>query len=204
MIRRSTLIIVVIFAALVVVAVFWQRSQDEKEASATPTETTQYLFQFDSKIDRLRLERSAGGLVELGRDEQGIWTLLYPAGQETDIGAAESAVTQLLALPVVSTLPEGPSLQDAGLSSPTYRLVIDLDDGSQVVMNVGKATPTGTGYYVLVSGQGLAIVSKYSLDPFLNLVESPPIKPTPTPGVEYPLPETGTQPYPVLEVTSAP
>ena len=204
MIRRSTLFILVIFAALVAVAVFWQRSQEEKEASATPTETTQFLLRFDANIDRLRLERAAGGLVELGRDEGGIWKLLFPAGQETDVGAAESAVTQLLALPVISTLAEGPTLQDAGLATPTYRLSIDLDDGSQVVMNVGKATPTGSGYYVLVSGQGLSIVSKYSLDPFLKLVESPPIKPTPTPGAEYPSPEAGTETYPMLETTSTP
>jgi hypothetical protein len=43
-------------------------------------------------------------------------------------------------------------------------------------MNVGNVTPTGAGYYVLVSQQGMSIVSKYSLEPFFKLLDNPPVR----------------------------
>jgi hypothetical protein len=176
MIRRSTLVLLVVFAALVAGAIFWQRSQDKigiAEATATPG--SQLLFQFKGNISGLRLERTSGGVLELSRDAQGAWKLVYPKADETDIAAVEAAVSQLISVPVLSTLEEGPTMEAAGLAPPAYRLLINLDDGSQVVMNVGNATPTGAGYYVLVSQQGMLIVSKYSLEPFLKLLDNPPV-----------------------------
>ena len=183
MIRRSTLVLVVIFAALVAGAIFWQRSQDKGEAAkATDTPSSQLLFHFKGNINGLRLERTSGGVLELSHDAQGAWQLIYPKVDETDSAAVDAAVSQLISLPVISTLEEGPTMEAAGLTTPAYRLLINLDDGSQVVMNVGNATPTGGGYYVLVSQQGLSIVSQYSLEPFLKLMDNPPVKLTATPA----------------------
>jgi len=182
MIRRSTLVLLVIFAALVAGALFWQRSQDKKEANqATATPGSQLLFHIKGNITGLRLERTSGGVLELERDAQGAWQLIYPKVEETDSASVDAAVSQLIALPVVSTLEEGPTMEAAGLAIPAYRLLINIDDGSQVVMNVGNATPTGSGYYVLVSQQSISIVSTYSLEPFLKLLDNPPVKLTATP-----------------------
>jgi hypothetical protein len=142
-------------------------------------------------------------VVELGRDAQGVWALLYPKAEATDVGAVESAVSQLLSLSVLSDLDEAPSLEAAGLEKPAYRLLIKLDDGSQELMSVGKLTPTGSGYYVLAGNRGLFLVSKYSLEPFLNLVENPPIQPTPTPA-EAATPEAPSAAYPEALLTPAP
>ena len=185
MIRRSTLVLLVVFAALVAGAIFWQRSQDKKSPSeATATPGSQLLFDFKGNITGLRLERTSGGMLELGRDAQGTWTLIYPKAEATDISAVQGAVSQLISMSVLSTLEEGPTMEAAGLATPAYRLLISLDDGSQVVMNVGNVTPTGAGYYVLVSQQGMSIVSKYSLEPFLKLLDNPPVMlpATPTAG----------------------
>ena len=188
MIRRSTLILLVLFVALAAAAILWQRSEDKKSpAEGTATPGSQLLFNFKGNISGLRLERTNGGVLDLGRDAQGAWTLVYPeveAPEVTDVAAVEGAVSQLLSAPVVSTLEEGPSMEDAGLATPAYRLLINLDDGSQEVMNIGNVTPTGNGYYVLVSGQGMSIASKYSLETLLKLVDNPPVKlpDTPTPS----------------------
>ena len=182
MIRRSTLVLLVLFVILAAGAIFWQRSQNKKApADATATPGSQLLFDFKGNINGLRLERTSGGLLELSRDEQGTWQLVYPKADETDVAAVEAAVSQLISVPVISTLEEGPSMEAAGLATPAYRLLINLDDGSQVVVNIGNVTPTGAGYYVLVSQQGMSIVSKYSLEPFLKLLDNPPVKPTATP-----------------------
>jgi hypothetical protein len=182
MIRRSTLVLLVVFVALAAGAILWQRSQDQKGTSeATATPGSQLLFHFKGNINGLRLERASGGVLELSRDAQGAWALTYPKAEETDVAAVEGAVSQLISVPVLSTLEEGPSMEAAGLATPAYRLLINLDDGSQVVMNIGNVTPTGTGYYVLVSQQGMSIVSKYSLEPILKLLDNPPVKLASTP-----------------------
>jgi hypothetical protein len=50
------------------------------------------------------------------------------------------------------------------------------------VLNIGNVTPTGAGYYVLVSQQGMSIASKYSLEPILKLLDNPPVKLPDTPS----------------------
>jgi hypothetical protein len=183
MIRRSTLVLLVLFVTLAAGAIYWQRSQDKKGTSnATATPGSQLLFSFKENISGLRLERGSGGILELGRDDQGAWTLIYPKADATDVAAVEGAVSQLISTPVISTLEEGPSMEEAGLATPAYRLLISLDDGSQVVLNIGNVTPTGAGYYVLVSQQGMSIASKYSLEPILKLLDNPPVKLPDTPS----------------------
>jgi hypothetical protein len=198
MIRRPTLILLVVFAVLVAGTIFWQRSQDKTGAAgATATPGSQLLFHFKGNITGLRLERTSGGILELGRDAQGAWKLVNPKADETDVAAVDTAVSQLISAPVLSTLEEGPSLEAAGLATPEYRLLITLDDNSQVVVNIGNVTPIGTGYYALVSQQGMSVVSKYSVDPFLNLLDNPPVKLTATP-------DASTQNMPGVTLTPAP
>ena len=186
MIRRSTLILLTIFALLLAGAVYLQRSGKTLKAEATPTEFSPLLFSFDSQIESFRLEQVGKGVVEIGRDEQGIWELISPKA-ETNIGEVESAISQLLSLRVVSELKDGPGLDETGLVEPAYRLLLTLANGQQEQMNVGHLTPTKSGYYVQVGNRGIFVVGQYSLDPFLKLVENPPIQPTPSDEVE----ETG-------------
>jgi len=202
MIRRSTLVLLVIFVALAAGAFFWQRSQEKKattEATATPG--SQLLFNFETQINGLHLERSSGGSLELGRDAQGAWKLISPEAEVTDIAAVESATGQLISATVLSTLEQSPSLEAAGLAKPVYRLQIDLADGNQVLVYIGNATPTSAGYYVMLTQKGMSggmlVVSKYSLDPILKLLDNPPVAQTATP-------ESGEQNPPSLILTPAP
>jgi len=189
MIRRSTIIVILILAALVALAFYLQRAKPEEQAQSTPTAVQKFLFAFDSPVQGMRLEHSGSGVVEIERDPDGKWVMTSPPTEATDIGAVEAAVSQLLSIPIVSDLPQAPDLESAGLADPTYRVLIRLEDGSQELISVGKETPTGSGYYVLVSNRGMFVVSKYSLDPFLRLVDNPPFAPTATPAIEAGTPE---------------
>jgi hypothetical protein len=184
MIRRPTLVAVVVFALLVAVLVFWQRSQENKPPEPTATSAQTNLFDPDADVVSMRLQKVGGQVVELQRDDQGIWELTWPEGEETDVDAVESAVTQLLSLRTLSTMQKVPDLEVIGLDPPAYRLLLTLSDGQQITINVGSATPTASGYYVLVSGRPLYVVSKFGLETFLELADSPPIVPEPTPGPE--------------------
>jgi len=181
MIRRTTWVVLVIFAALVAVLVFWQRSKENAPAEPTSTPSQASLFDLNANITYLRLEKVGGAVVEMVRGEDGIWQLTWPEAKKTDVGAVQTAVTQILSLQILTTLNTNPGLDTLGLASPAYRILIGLEDGSQVVINVGNSSPTGSGYYVVVSGRPLYVISKSGLDSVLKLIESPPIELTPTP-----------------------
>lgn len=188
MIRRSTLIVVLILAALVALAFYLQREKPEEAAQLTPTAAQELLFSFDSQVQGMRVEHVGSGIVEIVRDADGKWVMKTPPAQETDGGVVDAAISQLLSTMILSSLPEGPDLEAAGLTAPAYRALIWLDDGSQELLSVGKETPTGSGYYALVSNRGMFIVNKYSLDAFLKLADAPPFAATATPPPETGLP----------------
>ena len=194
MIRRSTWIILGIFILLSAATFFWQKYGKEAEAKATPTAEQDLLLNLTSKVTGLRIEGVRSDIVEVSRDAQGQWKLTIPAGQETDTGAVEAAVSQLSSLRILSAFEQGLDLGGAGLVVPSYRITTSLEDGESIVLNIGKATATGSGYYVQMGEKGIYVVSKYSLDSIIKLLQNPPIKPTSTSsiGTETIAPETTT------------
>jgi hypothetical protein len=183
MIRKSTWVVVFIFAVLLAAVLLWQRSQDQKAAQATPTAVEaverMYLFDIGGEVASLRVEHVGEKSIELQRDASGQWSLAGSTDSAIDSAAMDGIVGQLAALPLVSTLQNIPALQDLGLEPPSYRILVILQDGSQEVASVGKATPTGSGYYVLTSDRGVYIANEFSLQSILDLVDNPPYQATP-------------------------
>ena len=198
MIRRSTLITIVVLAALVAVAIYLQRTKSSTEqAEATPTEASPLLFSFNSEISGIRVEKVGEAVLELKKDDTAGWSIIYPDEGAADSSAVESALSQLLSTREVSSLQEGPSLEEAGLNPPAYRLLIVFKDGTEERISVGDETPTASGYYVQVGNRGLFIANKFSLDPLLGFATKPPFMPTPTPGSgETPAAEPNNVPNP--------
>ena len=188
MIRKTTWIIVLIFAVLLAAVFLWQRSQDEKAAEATPDVSEiaagdQYLFNVEGEIAGLRIEHVSDKAVGLAKDETGQWMLTGASPSPLDSAAMDSVMGDLAMLSVVSTLQNPPQLEDLGLNPPSYRILVTLRNGDQLIASVGKVTPTGSGLYVLSGDRRVLIVSEYSLQSILDLVDNPPYPPTP-----YPLP----------------
>jgi hypothetical protein len=184
MIRRSTWIILGIFLLLLASTLVWQRYRKDAEARVTPTTEQEMLLNLTSQVIGLRIEGFGSQIVEVIRDEQGQWKLTVPEGHETDTDSVESAVSQLSNLSILSTFDQGLDLGNTGLMVPVYRITISLEDRQQINVYVGKATATGSGYYVRLGEKDVSVVSKYNLDSILNLSQNPPIKSTPTPLVE--------------------
>lgn len=206
MIRKTTWIIVLIFAVLLAAVFFWQRSQDEKAAEATPDGSEaaagdQYLFDVKGEVAGLRIEHVSDKAVDLAKDETGQWTLTGVSPSPLDSAAMDSVIGDLAVLSVVSSLQNPPPLEDLGLNPPSYRILVTLRDGDQLIASVGKVTPTGSGLYVLSGDRRVLIVSEYSLQSLLDLVDNPPYPPTPyplpaelTPGVEQVIPTGSNTP----------
>jgi hypothetical protein len=181
MIRRSTFILLIIFVILLASVAFWQRTKSSEEVIETPTEIQEYLFDFNNEINALTITGKDGEIIELVRKSDGQWELLQPVGEETDSDNAEAAISRISVLRVLAKLEQSSTdLAVVGLDKPSYEISITLDDGSVIVTKVGDLTPTDSGYYVSGSGRGILVVDKYGLQSIIDLLDNPPIMPTPT------------------------
>jgi hypothetical protein len=190
MIRRSTWIVLLVFAVLLAVVFFWQRSQDQKSSEATPTaaEATerQYLFDIAGEVASLRIEHVGDKTIELVKDENGQWIQAGSPTSAIDSASVDAVMGQLSTLPLVSTLQNIPQLQDLGLEPPSYRILVIQKDGTQLVASVGNPTPTGSGYYVLAGDRRVYIANEFGLQAILDLVDKPLPTPYPQPAGEMP------------------
>jgi len=182
MVRRSTLLVVILFMVLLAVLFYWQRTQDDVQ-EATPTPASAAVFDIESaNINGLRLEDINGSFLIVERDETGGWTLVEPRVEDVDVAAIDNAISQLLSANIQTTLNDPPAMADLGLDPPIFKVLIVLDDGSQALINVGKEAPTGAGYYVLTDDRKVIVVSTFSLQAMLDLLVFPPIALTPAPA----------------------
>ncbi len=181
MIRRTTWIILGLFVILLAFAWFLQRTKANTALQSTATPGIQNLFEIDeNNIASITIEDVQGNKVSLGRDDQDLWSLTEPQVDATDVGAAESNVSQLISLTVLSTLDPVPPPAATGLDQPADTITIQTKDGKEVKIQVGKQTPIANGYYVQVDQGAVSVVSKFGLESVLTMLTEPPIMTTPT------------------------
>jgi hypothetical protein len=203
MIRRTTWFVLALFLIVLAAAWGYQRYQAGQTAAATPTSSTEALLMLEANtLANLSLENDQGNPLVLGRDVAGMWTILEPQSEwQTDAGKVESAITQLLSLRSQFSLEMPDDLGKYGLLQPTYVITLNLNGGEKHVLLVGAEAPAVSGYYVQLDGGAPRVVSKFSLDPVLNMLKDPPYQATATP---FPLPETSGTPDLTPEGTAAP
>jgi hypothetical protein len=181
MIKRTTWILLAVFAALVGVAWILQRSNLTAKSQATPTAEAQLLFNLDANaLSSLKIQDGQGKTVELNKDQNGQWKLVEPLGDVADSGQVDSTIRQFASMPVLNQLDPPPPPDATGLITPTYTVTLSSSDSQQHVAKVGAATSTGTSYYVQVNSGSVDVVSKSIVDGVLDLFNNPPLA-TPTP-----------------------
>lgn len=183
MIRRSTWILLAIFLLVLAGAWGFQRYQAGRPAPATSTPSSEALLQIEANtLANLRIEDSQGKALVLGRDAAGMWTIVEPQSEwQTDSAGVESGITQLLALQSQFTLEMPDDLAKYGLLQPAYQITINLNGGENHVLLVGNEAPAVSGYYVQLDGGAPRVVSRFSLDPIINMLNNPPYQATETP-----------------------
>ena len=206
MIRRSTWILVAVFVLVLAGAVIWTRAAGDRAsiASADATPTPAPLWSVAAtEIVGLRVEDlGSGEVVEVRRgDEHTPWRLVEPAVGPADAGRVEWVITAL-----VSPRPEGilempADLGPFGLAEPAQRVTVFLGDDLTRSFEIGRVSPAGGVFYVLVPGtDGIVMLNEYSLSDVLSLVDEIPYAPTATPEptsqppTEMPAPPTAVAP----------
>ena len=193
MIRRSTVVYIIVLIALVG-AYFYLKNSNQAEADVLATvessEEVSYLFTEDNGIPKsIHIEAKTGEIVELARDAENAWALTLPFEVKAEQGSSEAAASQVTTMRVLDTIPDIDA-EVVGLKDPVYTITIEFTDGKERTINIGVVTPSENGYYVQdVSKKEVVIVSKSAVDALLGLLTSPPYLETPTPS---PIPATET------------
>lgn len=74
-------------------------------------------------------------------------------------------------------------LAQYGLDPVSLSLIAITRSGQEERINVGRQTPDGVSYYLQRPGDPrLYLVAQYTLQPFFNWLDAPPLQPTPTPS----------------------
>lgn len=188
MVRRSTWIVLLIFAALVGFTIFFQRYQANNtadSATAIPTVPPVYLFELgDAQLNEIKISDSTGKNVDLYRDQlTSLWAITDVPADQADSTKIESISTQLLSIQIQETLTQTVPLVSVGLETPAYTITLTTSSGTRLVTSVGMQTAIGSGYYVREPNGQIAIVEKTPMESILKLVDNPPLLPTATPEV---------------------
>jgi len=201
MVRRSTWILLVVFAILVGFAWFFQRYQANKAnnaATATPTASPANLYDLsNTQVDRISITDDMGDKIELFRDSvSSNWAIADVPVDQADSAQIDAMSKQLFSLQAQDTLTQTPPLDSIGLVTPAYTITMTTTEGTQIITHVGTQTAIGSGYYVRVDSDSVVIVDKVVMDGILNLIKQPPLLPTATPIV------TSTETAPPTEAGS--
>jgi hypothetical protein len=204
MIRRSTLVYLVLLLALAGAYYYLNNREQPADVEATlePTVEVSYLFSADEGTpSSIRLESKSGEIVEFERGADNAWELVQPVEAEAEQGAAEAAASQITTMRILDNVPDiDPKV--VGLETPEYVLTINFTSGAERTVDVGVLTPTGSGYYVRDAAGQIVIVSGNAIDSLLSLLENPPYLETRTPS---PVPATETStPLPITPEADAP
>ena len=176
MVRRTTWIILVIFLGLLAFSLYWQNRNKYNQGEVTPSPVVQTLLDIGSdEISTLRIEDERGGAGEIKHVEGNGWILVVPKSEATDSNAVDGILNQFASLHVISTIEPAPPDDATGLENPEYKIHLQVNDGRQMIVNVGVQTATGSGYYVKVDDGFVKVVDKIGLEAVTNLIYQPPV-----------------------------
>lgn len=199
--KRPTWILLVILLVLVGLLIYLNREHNlDTVAESTPVDQVEFLFSdTDGLPTGISISANQGDTVTIKRAEDGSWVLVEPLATEADQGSAEAAASQATSIRVLSR-PEVP-LDAVGLLPASYSLRLDFTSSVEKEVRIGDLTPTNTGYYASMDGEGgTLILDKAGVEALLALLQSPPYLHTPTPSATA----SQTPQMPQVESTTEP
>lgn len=161
MIRKSTWILVVIFILLLGGALYLQKNPlPQKDVGVTPSPTPQprLLGEWQSSdIQWIEVKQGADRPVTVSQDSSGQWVINVDSTAAADAGKVEAVRSGIAEALIQATLPADYDLAALGLDAPTAVITLKNQTAEELIIMVGKETPTGSGYYVTVD-QGVPMV----------------------------------------------
>jgi len=185
--RRSTLVVLVLFGLILAVYLFLQKNPLPKaeETTAAPTPQEALLSVTPDSVIGIRIQDALGGMVQLTR--QGTeWQLTYPVTETADSTVVGSALQRLSGLMIQDRLTNPPSDELMGFNQPIYTITLLLQTGQEARLVLGSETPLKTSYYARLDSRSAVVVAKAPLAGLVGMLSSPPRQPTPTAAASAP------------------
>lgn len=171
MLRRSTVLLVVIFLLLLGFIAALQQgwfSSSPQEPTATPQ-----AFLLDgflmAQVENIQVFENQQLTLDLKRTPDGGWIFTLPAASPADPGKVEQLLSSLSALTAASQVSPGTALEALGITPDGKKLVMVDQMGGMVTLHLGNSTPTGTGYFVQVNQKPPLVVSQYAFQDVISL-----------------------------------
>ncbi len=183
---RATLVVLGVFAVLLAYVLLVELKKDAPpEQDVMPAPSPIPLL--DVGTDDVRAVRVAGEGRTLHLAHQGgEWHITQPESTLADTYTVSWAIEELAHLEarlIVVEKTSDPRVYD--LDPARLTLTIEVQDGLDEQLSVGRETPDGTAFYVQRLGDPrVYIVGHYKLEPFFEWLVSPPLPPTPTPSAK--------------------
>jgi hypothetical protein len=198
---RTTLIFVGIFVALLAYVYFGElRRPAPADTALTPTPLPILIAPADQVVGLT--VRGSGKETRLTRPAGGEWKLEAPQPGPADNTRVNQLLDRLATLNPTRSLTDTTSLEDYGLAQPALEVTLTLADGSTQVLQVGSENPQQTAYYAQVQGRpGVHLIAALTAESAKQMLDTPPVPPTPTPTATATPPSTTT---PTPEGTAAP
>ena len=184
--RRSTWIVLGIFVVLALGVFLWQRYGKTDQEAAEPTPTiapVNMVFDLGTKlVQSFSITDATGESITMQHElSSNMWVVMDQPADMADPTQIEAVASSFSYMTVDTELTTQPPLDAMGLDQPSYTITLDLDNGERNVLFVGDLTPTGTGYYAQVDGKPVVVIAKSDITTLINMLTTPPLKPTYTP-----------------------
>lgn len=185
--RRSTIVVLVLFALLLAVYFYLQKNPLPKAESDSPTPTpVETLLNLDpASVTGVVIQAQDGQVTGLVRQDTG-WQLIQPVSEPADTAAVDSALQNLASLTVQDRLLTPPTDELMGFNDPLYTIIFTLQGGQATKLVLGSETPLKTGYYARLDSRSAVAVAKFPLASLTGMAANPPRLPTPTPAEAAP------------------
>jgi len=185
MVKKSTLILLIIAVVLVVAYVLLQNqgSLDFNNHSDEPTATPlPHFIQLEaSNLVSLKLTRPEQEDLIISKTADGGWQINVPGASVTE-GNIAQIITEFNAIQVKQQLNLDLDPTTLGLDNPQYIFTLTQGDGTQHIIKIGNANPLNTDYYAQLDAGAPVLVSQGSIDNIVSILESAATPPTSTPA----------------------
>ncbi|MCL6429822.1 MAG: DUF4340 domain-containing protein [Anaerolineae bacterium] len=191
---RTTLMVVAVFLALLAYVYFGELHRPTS-APATPTPIPVWSLEADQIVGLT--VRSGEKQTRLVRSGEGEWRLEAPTQEPAHGERIDRVLSNLATMsPTRSFTEVAGLLEEYGLVQPSLEATVQLADGSTQTLRVGASNPQQTAYYAQVEGAaGVHLLPAWLITSLRDLLEQPPIRPTPTPTLTAtPTPEATATP----------
>jgi hypothetical protein len=186
MIRKQTIILLVVFAALVGLVFILRKYPLPTSADLTPSPTAQPAVLDGWKSDdiqQIQFQDSQGSYRVIKNVVSG-WLKDTDARPTVEPGAMEQAAAAIIDLRALATLSGGSDVSVYGLSTPDFVITLTDKQNRTAVVRIGKVTATGSGYYVQNGETSpVIVVAKGSVESLLEIFKKEQkTQPTQTPA----------------------